>query len=246
MDAKNLDPNARRGGPAFTAATNPQAVAPAHYAAAREAENDADYEPEDAGEGRGHWFFFMAVVLSVGVVVGGYYGLRESVQRGYMDQFKFVYDHTRLMPVDRLDPTSSEDTVQIFLSKDGKTLSPYPRRVRRNTPNPEKARLIMDELLSPTGGGALATLMPPGTQSRGFFQVGSTAFVDLSNDFLNAKQDRSPRAERLAIYAIVNSVALNIPDIQSVQILVEGNPIETAWGYMDCSTPLGPDLSLIR
>jgi hypothetical protein len=57
---------------------------------------------------------------------------------------------------------------------------------------------------------------------------------------------RGGSAEEIyTVYAIVNSVALNIPEIRRVGILVEGQPVETLNGHLDLRHPLPPNLSIV-
>ena len=51
--------------------------------------------------------------------------------------------------------------------------------------------------------------------------------------------------EMFAVYSIVNSLALNIPEIRRVGILIEGEAVDTLNGHMDLRRPLRPDSSMI-
>ena len=53
-------------------------------------------------------------------------------------------------------------------------------------------------------------------------------------------------AEMHTIYAIVNSVLLNMPKLKKVRILVEGKPPETLKGHIDCRTPFTANLSIVK
>ena len=68
------------------------------------------------------------------------------------------------------------------------------------------------------------------------------AYVDFDETFERAV---SPgiRSETLTIYAIVNTLAVNLPSIQQVRILLEGREAETLAGHADLSRAYTPDLS---
>ncbi len=51
--------------------------------------------------------------------------------------------------------------------------------------------------------------------------------------------------ELLAVYAIVNSVVLNVLEIERVGILVGGEPVQTLNGHIDLTRPLPPNIDLI-
>ncbi len=44
----------------------------------------------------------------------------------------------------------------------------------------------------------------------------------------------------------MNTVALNIPEIEEVQLLIQGRKEETLKGHIDISQPLKPDMKVIR
>ncbi|MBI1785247.1 GerMN domain-containing protein [Candidatus Sumerlaeota bacterium] len=207
-------------------------------------EDDDEYY-EDEPEGRGVWFFFMAVVLSLGFVGGGFYALKVVTERGYLDQYAYVFQDVSLLPNKNIRPSPMEASIQIFESDDGVTLTPRLQRLRRNAMGHEKDLLVLAAMFSGERPAGFKSLLPEGTKSRGFYRLGRTAYLDLTENFLKPASP-TPRGERLAVYSLVNSIILNNQDVDAVQLLVEGKPIEIAWGWLDCSSPLGPDLSLIR
>ena len=52
--------------------------------------------------------------------------------------------------------------------------------------------------------------------------------------------------ERLSIYSIVNSLILNVSEIQMVKILINGKDALTLAGHIDLRFPLKADMLLIR
>ena len=80
---------------------------------------------------------------------------------------------------------------------------------------------------------------------RGVYLLDGIIYLDLSQTFTRPEEP-TPLGERLAIYSLVNSFMLNLQSLRGVQILIEGQIAQSAWGWLDISTPLGPDLSLIR
>jgi hypothetical protein len=70
------------------------------------------------------------------------------------------------------------------------------------------------------------------------------AWVDLTEELERGMRGGSAE-EILAVYAIVDSIALNVPEIRRVGILVGGRPVETLSGHLDLRRPLPPDRSFI-
>ncbi len=96
----------------------------------------------------------------------------------------------------------------------------------------------------PTGG--LTRTIPEGTRVRALYLTESgTAVVDLSE----AVSDNHPggcKTEILTIYSLVNSLILNIPDIDSVKILIGGREPMTLAGHVDIRFPFKANMLLIR
>jgi hypothetical protein len=75
-----------------------------------------------------------------------------------------------------------------------------------------------------------------------FLAADGTAYLDLSSQTLS---DFKPgiASECLAVYAIVDSLAANIPAVKRVKILVEGREVDTLDGHADLTDFFVPDLS---
>jgi len=71
---------------------------------------------------------------------------------------------------------------------------------------------------------------------------GNLAFIDLGKDFYEALAPGSS-AEMMAVYAIVNTICINMPEIQRVKITLDGNQ-KSHLRHLDLSDPLEPDYSL--
>ncbi|MBF0226339.1 MAG: GerMN domain-containing protein [Desulfobacterales bacterium] len=72
-----------------------------------------------------------------------------------------------------------------------------------------------------------------------------TAYVDLS-DSVKTSGHYDASLELLAVYSIVNSLTLNIPEIKTVKILVDGNESLTLAGHIDLRFPFSANMLLIR
>jgi spore germination protein GerM len=109
----------------------------------------------------------------------------------------------------------------------------------------DRAKQIVNDLISgPTREQGLRAL-PAGTRLRQVYVLDDgTAWVDLSADLQQGIGGGSAE-ELLTVYAIVNSIALNVPEIRRVGLLIDGRPVETLNGHMDLRRPLPPDRSLI-
>ena len=106
-------------------------------------------------------------------------------------------------------------------------------------------RQLMTELIKGSAGGNLATI-PEDTQLRAFFLLDDgTAVVDFS-DSMRKNHSGGCRREQLTLFSIVNSLVLNIAEIDRVQILINGADIRTVAGHVPLDIPLTADLLLTR
>jgi hypothetical protein len=147
-------------------------------------------------------------------------------------------------------PTAATETAHItstlfYGSPDGQFLIP----VRREVPLAEGAvaqgREIVAAQLQPAPEGHVSVI-PPGTTLRSFYVTDrGDAFVDLSPEISKAHPGGS-LTELLTVYAIVNAVTANLPAIQRVQILVDGQEVDTIAGHVDVRRPLARDVSLVK
>ncbi len=132
-----------------------------------------------------------------------------------------------------------------FASPDGDGLVPEGAEIFATASPVDRAKQILSDLISgPTGRNSLASL-PRGTRLRQVYVLDSgVAWADFGSELAGALGGGSAR-EILAVYSIVDSLALNVPEIQRVGILIDGHPVETLNGHLDLRRPLPPNRGLI-
>ena len=136
------------------------------------------------------------------------------------------------------------EVVVYFPAAAGGGLVGEPRQIFRTAAAGDLAKQILADLLAGPATDAALEATPPGTQLRQVYVLDGTAYIDFSADLRQGMHGGSA-AELLTVYAIVDSVALNVPEVERVGILVEGRPIETLNGHLDLRRPLSPDKSWI-
>jgi spore germination protein GerM len=107
------------------------------------------------------------------------------------------------------------------------------------------ARSILEALIKGPQRGLVRTL-PEKTGIRAIYvtQEGN-CYVDLTG----STADHHPggiKTELLTVYSIANSLVLNVPEIEAVKILVNGNESATLAGHIDLQVPLKANMLLIR
>lgn len=109
----------------------------------------------------------------------------------------------------------------------------------------DQAFEVMKEMVKGSAHN-LASTLPEGTQVRDLFiTADGTAYVDFSPE-LASRHVGGSLAEINTVYAIVNTLTLNFPQIKRVQILVDDHAVDTLTGHLDLSHPLRQDLSIVR
>jgi len=102
------------------------------------------------------------------------------------------------------------------------------------------ATAIMSELLIGPRSTTLLRTIPVDTRLLNAYKIDGTLVLDFAHE-LQANHPRGSNAELLTVYSIVNTMAENLRDIAKVQILVEGEEIETLAGHVDLAKPLLPE-----
>jgi len=124
-----------------------------------------------------------------------------------------------------------------YVSEDGLSLVGLTREVPFGEPATEQARAIVEAQLG-DAPAPLASAVPSGTTLRALF-IGERgeAYVDLSGD-VRAKHTGGSLDELFTVYAIVNALTVNLPAITRVQILIDGQEVDTLAGHVDLRHPL--------
>jgi spore germination protein GerM len=132
-----------------------------------------------------------------------------------------------------------------FVSEDGLALVGAQREVSFGEPVAEQARHIVEAQLG-AAPGRLASAIPEGTRLNALFvSERGHAFVDLSRD-ATAKHTGGALDELFTVYAVINSLTVNLPAITQVQILIDGKEIDTLAGHVDLRHPLPKSMKWVR
>ena len=133
-----------------------------------------------------------------------------------------------------------------FGSEDGGHLVPVEQESPLAEGRVAQARALVEAQLAATPPDPLALTIPAGTQLRGLYiSDKNEAFVDL-DETVRAKHPGGSMNELLTVYTIVNVITTNLPEVQSVQLLIDGREVDTLAGHVDLRRPLRKNESLIR
>jgi hypothetical protein len=124
-----------------------------------------------------------------------------------------------------------------YAAASGDVLIPVEQDVPYAAAPTDQARRIVERQLAAAPAGQVSPI-PAGTTLRALFLTGrGEAYVDVSRDIVTGHPGGSLQ-EVLTIYAIVNALTVNLPDITAVQVLVDGHEVDTLVGHLDLRHPL--------
>lgn len=213
-----------------------------------------DYGEEAPGElerSRGcSWMLITGLALALGLIGLVTWGVHEIATRGVARQLHQSFGEVSLLPASRVGAVKADLQIRVFYIVRGQALTAEMRLLPKPAGPIERMHLIAQQVALPPASRFLQSPLPKGTSIRALYLIDNILWLDMSPEFLKP-ENPSPLLERLVVYSLVNSFVLNDPDpsqptVQGVRFMVGGQPIDTAWGWLDLSTPLGADLSLVR
>jgi germination protein M len=144
-------------------------------------------------------------------------------------------------------PASAADARKIrarifYVAGDGEHLESVEQEVPYGEGPTEQAARMVDAMLAPPPAGHVSA-MPPGTKLKTLFLTSrGEAYVDLSPE-LRQNHPGGTTNEILTVYALVDTLTLNLPAITGVQILIDGKEVDTLAGHLDLRRPLEQNLT---
>jgi hypothetical protein len=140
--------------------------------------------------------------------------------------------------------TAHINATVFFGASNGRGLAATRVEVPLETHVAAQGEAILQAALADPPSGTMR-VVPAGTRLRAFYvDSRGDAFVDLTSEVRSAHPGGS-FGEALTVAALVNAVTTNLRAVRRVQLLVEGEEVETLAGHLDVSQPLGPDTSLV-
>ena len=132
-----------------------------------------------------------------------------------------------------------------FSDKDNQFLMAE-ERVLKSSKHPDFfARSIVEALIKGPQQG-LARTIPAETAVRAVYLTPQgICYLDLTSNVAE-NHPGGIKSELLSIYSIVNSLVLNVTEIEAVKILINGDESMTLAGHIDLQIPIKANMLLIR
>ena len=152
-------------------------------------------------------------------------------------------------PIERLRQAVTADnasTVHLYFGdKKSDHLSAETRSLS-HAPGPETlGRAIVEALIEGPRTDRNGTIPKQAELNAFYITADATAYVDLSADLAGAHPGGG-HSELMTVYSIVNSLILNIAEIERVKILVAGTEAATLAGHIDLQRPLTANMLIVR
>jgi len=178
----------------------------------------------------------LAAVWAVVVVFLVVFGLK------LFSDFVLVPRQTTLLPRPSPSPGREQREIKVyFADKEAAKLVPEKRLAKLGAGPAADAETIIGELIKGPRSADLLPTIPPDTRLLNAYALGDMLVLDFTNE-LQTNHTGGSTGELLTVYSIVNTIAQNLGGIRKVQMLVEGEEIETLAGHLDLTKPLFPDM----
>ena len=138
-----------------------------------------------------------------------------------------------------------KEVLLYFSDSEGEYLIAEKRPILKKNEVKEEAKETILELIKGPKGKLIPTL-PPRTKLL-TLQINDAGVAKVNFSLaLSKDHPGGSSAEMMTVYSIVNSLALNFPQIKRVQILIDGKSIETITGHLSLRQPISPKPDLIK
>ena len=186
-----------------------------------------------AGKATRTFFLSLWAIAVCALVVIAAVLLREFLSGG--DEFTYGGQRQPTEPKDTMDTMTL-----LFGSTDGQGLAKEIRKVPKKDAQLERIRQLIEELIRGPYGVLVRTI-PEGTKLTSVYLLSDgTLVTDFSRE-IQTLHTGGTTGEILTVYSIVNSLAMNCAQVETVQILIDGDEVETLVGHLDLEQPLTRD-----
>ncbi len=198
-----------------------------------------EYRKRDQG-----WPGMVAVALALLLMVGLFLtGCGENSNNTSPGNKKPGTSQNSNNPDISAQPNQEQQTVTLYFGdQEAMYLVPETRTVDKKDGILEAA--VVEELVKGPQKEGSARTIPEGTRVRSVNVVNGVAYVNFSQEF-QTKHWGGSAGEIMTIYSVVNTLT-DLPGVEKVQFLLEGEKLESILGHMDTTIPIEPDLNLIE
>ena len=131
-----------------------------------------------------------------------------------------------------------------YVTEDGRALTRHEADLPFGADPLARARVVVEQQLAPPPPPLLSPFPEDTSLLALYLASDGNIFVDLSEEVTTGHSGGS-LDELFTVYALVNALAISVPEIAAVQIMVEGREVDTLAGHVDLRQPLEPSLAWV-
>jgi spore germination protein GerM len=181
-------------------------------------------------KGRGGKILFLLILIAI--------GLTALFYRQIYDSIKPLFERWSVL-------VEKKEVLLYFSDSEGEYLIAEKRPILKKNEVKEEAKETILELIKGPKEKLIPTL-PPRTKLL-TLQINDAGVAKVNfNPAFSKDHPGGSSAEMMTVYSIINSLALNFPQIKRVQILIDGKSIETITGHLSLRQPISPKPDLIK
>lgn len=181
-------------------------------------------------KGRGGKILFLLILIGIGLTALFYQQIYDSI--------KPLFERWSVL-------VEKKEVLLYFSDREGEYLIAEKRPILKKNEVKEEAKETILELIEGPKEKLIPTL-PPRTKLL-TLQINDAGVAKVNFSLaLSKDHPGGSSAEMMTVYSIVNSLALNFPQIKRVQILIDGKSIETITGHLSLRQPISPKPDLIK
>lgn len=184
------------------------------------------------------YIFFLVFVLIGGAVALGVFFIRSA-------DTPVVEAPGEIPRPANMKPSQTTLTHLYFSDKESQYLIAEERTLKHPENPAFFARSIVEALIKGPQRGLIRTIPADTTVRAIYVTPEGICYVDLNSNIAD-KHPGGIKSELFSIYSIVNSVVLNVPEVEAVKILINGDEAETLAGHIDLQVPVKANMLLIR
>ena len=183
------------------------------------------------------------LLLVVAIVLG--FGMSFFLGKLFLPRSESVSPSSRVNDSISVREAITRKVHLYFADRKGNYLQAEERKILAADPI-SAIEAIIAALLEGPDDPKLVSTIPAGSHLLHIFVTDDgTAYLDFSSE-LSRLHPGGITAERLTLYTIVNSLVLNLEQVERVQLLFEGKPASTLSGHLDIRQAKTANLLLVR
>jgi hypothetical protein len=132
------------------------------------------------------------------------------------------------------------DATLLFGATNGQGLAREKRKVRQRDTDLDQIKEVIDTLIDGPHGVLVRTIPDGAKVNSAYLLPDNTLVLDFSRE-LQTLHTGGTTGEILTVYSIVNTMTMNFKDVERVQILIDGDEIDTLAGHLDLEQPFTRD-----